>query len=131
MELLTQFIAPIVSLWVIHNTIFYSAGFVNKMRETVISGLYEGERITKEHRRAILIDWTLCIAATIAVCMIFAGIVLAISIALLEDYLMKWIGVAIAFYPTICAVGFLICSIADLKLMLKAVQGAARSRSSR
>jgi hypothetical protein len=49
MEPLTQFLTPIAGLWVIHNAIFSSAGFVNKMRETVITGTYEKERLMHEH----------------------------------------------------------------------------------
>jgi hypothetical protein len=131
MEYLTQFVAPIVSLWVIHNAIFSSARFVNEMRETVISGWYEGQPITREHRRVILADWRLCIWATIAVCLIFAAIVLTVSITLSDDLLILLIGVAIACYPVICAGGFAKCSIADRKLMVKAIENAIDRRPRR
>jgi hypothetical protein len=65
MELLSQLITPVASLWVIHNAIFTSAGFVNKMRETVITAVYEKERIGREHQKAIFIDWLLCMCAVL------------------------------------------------------------------
>ena len=114
MEALTQFIAPIVSLWVIHNAILSSAKFVNRMRETVISGLYEGVGITVAHQRALRLDWLLCIGATVGVCIIFAGIVVAVALTFNAGSLMRWAGFAIALYPALCAVGFLICSVGRL-----------------
>lgn len=131
MESLTQFIAPILGLWVIHNAIFSSARFVNEMRETVVSGFYERERVEPEHRLAILLDWLLCIAATIAVCAIFAGIVIAVSAGLSPSPLIQRTGYAIAAYPVMCAFGFLFCSLGDLRLMARAVDKAGASSSSR
>jgi hypothetical protein len=75
-QLLTQFITPVVGLWAVHNVILASAEFVNKMRETVISGMRDNNKITPDHRRAILIDWSLSMIAVIGVCIIFSGILI-------------------------------------------------------
>jgi hypothetical protein len=122
MDLLAQFIAPIAGLWVIHNAIFSSARFVNEMRETVISGLYDRKSITAEHQQAIGVDWKLCVAATVAVCLIFSVIVVATTAALSTTWLAFCIGIAIALYPFICACGFVRCSIQDWKLMSSAIE---------
>lgn len=129
MELPTEFIAPVIGLWVIHNAIFSSARFVNEMRETVVSGRYEREKITPEHGRAILLDWLLCVAATIAVCLIFAGIVIVVSFGLAQSPLLQRTGYAIAAYPVMCAFGFLFCSLGDLKLMARAIDDTGLSPS--
>ena len=126
MDLLTQFIAPIVGLWVIHNAIFTSAEMVNKMRETVISGIYCGDPITPDHRDAIFTDWKLCIAATILVCLLFTIIVAAVSTALSEKPLIRWTGYAIAFYTFACAAGFARCSWTDAKLMALSIEEARK-----
>lgn len=117
MEPLTQFIAPILSLWVIHNAIFASAKFVNGMRETVISGFHGGNPISPKHRRAIRLDWRLCMLATVLVCAIFGLLVLLVGEQILEDQRLEWVPIAIAAYPFGCAVGFSICWITDHKLM--------------
>jgi hypothetical protein len=121
---LTTLLTPIAGLWGIHNAIFSSAAFVNKMRETVITGAYEGQTLTRTHQRAIFIDWVLCMLAVVTVCLIFAGVVLAVALTLAaaaDAKLMKWAGIAIAAYPAICAILFSICSIADALLMLEAI----------
>jgi hypothetical protein len=120
MALLTQFIAPIVSLWVIHTAIFSSAAFVNGMRETVVSGRYGRDEISVKHRMQMWKDWRLCIAATIVVCFIFAGIVAAASFTASET-LMRWVGGALAIYSFACGVGFIICARGDDELMETAI----------
>lgn len=117
MEFLTQFIAPILSLWVIHTAIFSSAKFVNEMRETVITGVYCGTRIKPDHRRRILWDWILCILGTILVCLIFAVLVYIVGSELLKDTRLAWVPFAIAFYPVCCAFGFALCSAWDFTAM--------------
>ncbi|HEX8364719.1 MAG TPA: hypothetical protein VF603_05480 [Allosphingosinicella sp.] len=126
MELLTQLIAPVVSLWVIHNAIFSSARVVNEMRETVISGRYDREPIAPDHSDCILSDWELCILATIGVCLIFVIILCAISYELSERLPVWWIGYAIAVYPLLCAGGFAKCAWGDRRLMKAAI---ARERA--
>ena len=121
MEPLAQLITPIASLWVVHNAIFMSAGFVNKIRETVITGYYEGKEITREHRLAMIIDWTLCMMATITVALTFAGLLISASIVLDMTPLLAWATRCIALYPSFCSVCFVICSISDYKLMHRAV----------
>ncbi|MEA3041607.1 MAG: hypothetical protein QOC65_1096 [Sphingomonadales bacterium] len=128
MDLLAQLIAPIVSLWVIHNAIFSSARFVNEMRETVISGKYDRDAIAPDHGDAILADWKLCIRATIGVCLIFVIILCAVSYELVEELPVWWIGYAIALYPLLCAGGFAVCARGDKRLMKKAI---ARERARR
>jgi len=129
-DLVTQFLTPLAGLWAIHNAIFLSARFVNEMRETVISGFYQNRRLTAAHMKAIFIDWILCMAATITVCLIFAGVVATASFELaLGLPLLKWAGIAVASYPTICAGLFLICSIADSKLMRRAIANTAAEES--
>ena len=122
MELLAQFIGPILSLWVIHNAIFASARFVNKMRETVISGFHDGKAITVGHRETIRLDWRLCMLATVAVCMIFGLLVLLVGGQILEDRRFDWVPFAIAIYPFGCALGFCVCWWSDHKLMKKIEQ---------
>ncbi len=121
MESLTQFVAPILSLWVIHNAIFSSARFVNEMRETVILGKYDRDPITPDHGDVILTDWKLCIRATIGVCLIFVLILFGVSYELSEDLPVWWIGYAIALYPLICAGGFAVCARGDKRLMKAAI----------
>ena len=121
MQLLAQFIAPIVSLWVIHSAIFTSAAFVNGMRETVISGRHGRDKMSVEHRIQMLKDWRLCIAATILVCFIFSGIVAAASFTT-SEILMQWVGGALAIYSFACGVGFIICAKGDDKLMEMAIR---------
>lgn len=120
MDLLTQFIAPVVSLWVIHSAIFSSAAFVNGMRETVVTGRYGSDGISVKHRMQIWADWRLCVAATIVVCFIFTGIVAAASFTASET-LMQWAGGALAIYSLACGVGFIICSRGDDELMETAI----------
>lgn len=62
------------------------------MRETVISGFHDGEAITPAHRRAILIDWVLCMTATVTVCVLFAGILISYSVESLASARLMWIG---------------------------------------
>ena len=69
-QYVAPFVTPLAGLWVIHNAIFSSPGFVNKMRGTIVSGVYEKEKFTREHARALLIDWALCVIATVVVCFI-------------------------------------------------------------
>ena len=53
-QYVAPFVTPLAGLWVIHNASFSSAGFVNKMRETMVSGVYEKENLTREHAKAFL-----------------------------------------------------------------------------
>ena len=79
-QYVAPFVTPLAGLWVIYNAIFSSPGFVNKMRGTIVSGVYEKEKFTREHARALLIDWALCMIATVVVCFIFSVIVFSVSL---------------------------------------------------
>jgi hypothetical protein len=72
----------------------------------------------------VLIDWVLCIIATVGVCLIFAGVLIGASFELGVGSLLKWTTIAIAFYPVGCSIGFLVCSYFDFRLMRAAVARA-------
>ena len=61
---------------------FSFAGFVNKMRETMVSGVYEKEKFTREHAKAFLIDWALCMITTLVVCFTFSVTAFSASLVL-------------------------------------------------
>jgi len=116
LEAIVPLITPIGGLWVIHSTIFSSAEFVNKMRETVVTGLYDGHHISSPHRKAMLVDWVLCMLAVEAVCFMFSGIIIAAAVFILTG-LFFWIALVIASYPLLCGVFFGVCSVSDFRLM--------------
>ncbi len=110
--------APIIGLWAAHQAIFYSAGFVNAMRETVILGRYQDAVISTRHANTILLDWKLCMTATVFVCVLFSGLMGAAAFFWKpNDPMLFWGLLAVASYPGFCAVLFAICSIADMKTM--------------
>jgi hypothetical protein len=126
MEGLQNFLAPLVSLWAVHNAIFYSAGFVNRMREMVISGIDGNARLSTRHRKAVFIDWILCMAATILVSLLFGGILIGVSWTMPQLASVRWALVLVAAYPIVCSALFIVCSVMDVKLMRQALADAER-----
>lgn len=113
-----------------HNAIFASAAFVNKMRETVVSGCDGAVRLSLDHRRAIFVDWCLCMVATIVVCCLFAAILFVVGFSVGQntgdDRVLAYGLVLVGSYPAICAVLFVGCGIMDVRLIRRALQDVAR-----
>jgi hypothetical protein len=123
-QLLPQFVTPVAGLWAIHMAIIGSAKFVNEMRETVISGFYNKEPISASHRDQMLFDWGLSMAATIGICVIFGGLLLAAAVFLTDAWFLRISLGAIALYSFGCAIAFRLCASGDRDLMREAVNDA-------
>jgi hypothetical protein len=128
-QLLTQFVAPVAGLWAVHTAIIGSAKFVNEMRETVILGLYSKEKIKAKHREQIRLDWTLSMAATIGICIVFSGLLFAAAWGLTVDPFLRWSLTTIGLYSSGCALAFLCCAKGDYELMCMAVDEAFAEES--
>jgi hypothetical protein len=124
MDGLQNILGPLASLWAVHNAIFYSAEFVNRMREIVITGVDGPAHLTTRHRQAILIDWVLCMSATILVSMLFASILIGVAhnmppVPSVPS--VSWALYLVAGYPAICSLLFIACSVMDIRLMREAL----------
>ena len=121
-----KLVVPLASLWAVHNALFYSAGFVNEMRETIVTGHRGNQPLSYLHRRGIFIDWTLCMGATVFVSALFSGILFFVSCTFdkPDESLIKWSLRSIAVYPTVCAGLFAVCAYFDTQLIRAALSGA-------
>jgi hypothetical protein len=96
------------------------------MREMVVSGIDGTARLSARHRKAIFIDWILCMAATILVSLLFGGILIGVSMTVTQLAGVAWALVLVALYPLICSFLFVGCSVMDVRLMREALADADR-----
>jgi hypothetical protein len=67
--------------------------------------------------------------AATAVCFIFAGILIAASIEMPLNPLLSWTLVAIAAYPFLCGVLFIVCGIPDFRLMRRSLEKSMKEEA--
>jgi hypothetical protein len=123
---ITQLLTPVAGLWVVHNAMIVSAKFVNNMRETIATGYYEDRILSVDHKRAMLIDWTLSMGGLVATCFLFSGILLSACVWVPMEPFLKWSIIAIGVYPILGALLFGVCAVWDYKLMRKKINETPR-----
>src|SRR5687768_17441824 len=121
-------VLPLATFWVIVSTIQSAATFVNNMREQVVTGGSERCSFTLAHRRALFLDWKLSMLGTIASAFGFAGLIVVVA-----QQLSKMPGAtavvsifyAVAAFPALGGLLFIVCAVSDIKLMNRALREAA------
>jgi hypothetical protein len=61
----------LAGFWTVFKTIMEAAAAVNKLRESIISGAVDKEKISMEHRRGMYTDWRLSMIFVVATSFIF------------------------------------------------------------
>ena len=74
MDTLQVAILPLVAWWVTFKALFDTGSYLNKLRESVVTGYANGQPISFEHRRAIFFDWRICNVSLLLSAFMYSGI---------------------------------------------------------
>ena len=130
MSTLEYYFLPLGAFWVAIQTILGSIAFVNNMRETIVTGQYDGVPLTIRHRYAMRFDWTLSMIGLISGLFMFSIVIFWLAYAQ-ANALGGKISVAMLIVGIATFLGgvlFVLCGISDHRLMQFVLRNAA-SRS--
>ena len=130
MSVLESYFLPLGAFWVAIQTILGSITFVNSMRETIVTGQYDGAPLTIRHRYAMRFDWILSMIGLISALFMFSIVIFWLAYAQANTFGGE-ISVAMVIVGITTFIGgilFVLCGISDHRLMQFVLRNAV-SRS--
>ena len=133
MDILQSAFLPLGAFWIALQTITSSVTFVNGMRETIVTGQYDGNPLSVRHRYAIRYDWILSMCGITLMLLTFSVVIfwLAYSQAFTtgEEISVAMIIVGVAtFFGGIL---FILCGISDYRLIQWTLRDAVSRKNLR
>lgn len=114
-------------IWAAGKGMLDASTFVNDLRETIVLGVRQGERLTLAHRRVLRVDWLLTMIGTVSFPIIYASLLYVLAVRLKSDLPgdLHAIMFAICFVPLLGSALFITCGIYDWRLISETLRAAA------
>jgi hypothetical protein len=125
-DLIQGALAPLAAFWVALDGFMKAATFANGIRDTIIIGAKDGEKLTLEHRTAMCLDWSVSTAALVVASFLFSAIVYHLGVGLVRSSSRKdtaYGAYAIAAFTLLGGVLFMVSGISDFLT----IRGSLRS----
>jgi len=111
---------PLGAFWLTFSSLQAAAGFVNDLREAVITGQKAEVALSLRHRRVLMLDWVLSMLGAVVATFMFSAILF--WIAGFVDNLPELKGastivVVIAVFPLLSGFMLITCGVSDFRLM--------------
>jgi len=121
---------PLAGFWVVFDSLNKATQFVNSLRDTIVTGVSGGTKLSTEHKKALLYDWRLSMMGTVFACFLFASILIFIGEHLFWDVATRGAAAMLfgtSSFPFFSGIFFVLCGISDQKLILKTIAITALS----
>lgn len=120
-------------VWAAGNVLLAASAFVNGLRETVVIGFKDKEKLSLAHRRVLRNDWLLTMIGAVSFPLVYGIVlmVLGLSFRTKDTGLPEFAVVMLASLPIVGAAIFVACGIGDWKLMSRALADAANAKDAK
>jgi hypothetical protein len=108
----------LAGIWAATNAMLSASGFVNDLRDTVVLGAKSGTKLTARHRRVLMYDWLLTMLGAIVFPLMYSAFLAVVVCAGDRGVpLFRVVLLGVASVPALGSMLFLLCGIADWRLM--------------
>jgi hypothetical protein len=117
----------LAGIWAATSSMLTASAFVNDLRDTVVIGIKNDERLSPMHRRVLVYDWLLTMSGAVAFPLMYSAFLIVVVLAggpgAPRPFQIVLLGVAVV--PALGSLLFLLCGIADWRLMRSAMSSKA------
>ncbi len=112
---------PLATFWATFNSMLKAAELVNNIRDSVLTGVKDGIKLTENARKAMLYDWILVMFGTISASLTFSVIIIWMGWFIHQQsdnlVIIGWVTGLTSIAPLIDTVLFILCGKSDYRAM--------------